>query len=224
VLHRFDPTTVTTSLVGQLGCGTSFNSMSVSRSGRLYLSTGAGELYIADADTLECEKTPFDAGQVSFRPYGMGFTADDVPGGESLFIAPRNMAERVEWLGRVDLDDYELEIVGYFSSPIPAAEVKGTSDGRLFLIHVSSSTENARLVEVDKDTAALGAAIELPVTENYRAFDFVFWSGAFYVFVTLAGETSATVYRYAPAQGSLEVLGSVPVVAVGAGVSTCAPL
>lgn len=223
-LYRFDPETVTTSLVGQLACGASFNSMSVSRSGALYLSSDIGELYIADADTLGCEKTPFDAAQVNFIRYGMGFTADDVPEGETLFIAPRNEFGQVDRLGRIDLDDYELHTVGYFPTPVPAAEVKGTSDGRLFLIHVGTDTENARLVEVDKDTAMLGDAIELPVGQNYQAFDFAFWDGAFYVFVSLGGETTATVYRYVPATGFLDVLGSVPVVVVGAGVSTCAPL
>jgi hypothetical protein len=222
-LYRFDPETVTTSLVGQLGCDAFFNSMSVSRTGRLYLSSEIGELYTADVDTLACEKTPFDASQVKYIRYGMGFTADDVPAGETLFIAPRNDLGQVDRLARIDLDDYELHVVGYFPVPVPAAEVKGTSDGRLFLIHVGTDTENARLVEVDKDTAMLGNAIELPVGANYQAFDFAFWNGAFYVFVSLFGEESATVYRYTP-DGALEVLGAVPVVAVGAGVSTCAPL
>ncbi len=224
-LHRFDPMTVTSSRIGQLNCSTSFfNSMSVSRTGRLYLSSDIGELYIANADTLACEKTPFDASQVDFIRYGMGFTADDVPGGESLFIAPRSAFDVVDRLGRIDLDDYELHIVGEFSPPLPAAEVKGTSDGRLFLIHMATDFETARLIEVDKDTAMLGDSIELPVGDNYQAFDFAFWGGAFYIFISLGGETTATVIRYAPDSGSLDVLGVIPVIVVGAGVSTCAPL
>jgi hypothetical protein len=229
-LHRFDPETVTTSLVGQLNCATdNFNSMTVSRTGKLYLSSGIGELFIADADTLACEKTPFDASQVNYIRYGMGFTADDVPAGETLFIAPRTTFEEVDRLARIDLDDYELHVVGYFATPLPAAEVKGTSDGRLYLVHMATDTDAARLVEVNKETAVLGESIELPISVDYRAFDFVYWDGAFYVFVTEWDDDQATVIRYTPALGPpglglLEVLGTIPVVAVGAGVSTCAPL
>lgn len=224
-LHEFDPETLNTRRRGALNCAISFyNSMTVSRSGKVYLNSYFGDLYIADPDTLECEKTPFDASRVNFIRYGMGFSASDTPEGETLFIAPRSDPETVDRLARIDLSDYELHVVGYFDVPFPAAEVKGTSDGRLFLIHVANGIQSARLVEVDKETAELGAFVELPVHDDYQAFDFVHWGGAFYVFISLVNEETSTVYRYTPELGTVEVLGSIPVVVVGAGVSTCAPL
>jgi hypothetical protein len=222
-LHRFHPLTLQTELLGNLHCGTVINSMTVSRSHDLYVGAASGALFIANPKSLECRPTPFDGSQVGFNRYGMGFTADDVPSGESLFITPR-LNERVGRLMRLDVETFVASTVGTFFPTLPPSEVKGTGDGRLYLVHVADGTQSARLVTVDKKTAALGRSVDLPLPSNYLGFDFAFWGGDFYIFSAAGTDTSAKVTRFHPADGSVTELGRIPPIVVGAAASTCSPL
>jgi len=197
--------------------------MTVARSGELYVGATSGALFIASVQTLRCTPTPFNGSQVGGERYGMGFTADDVPRGESLFIAPR-VGERVSQLMRLDIDSFVASTIGTFSPSLPPSEVKGTGFGELYLVHVADGTQNARLVTVDKRTAALGRSVDLPLPAEYRGFDFALWGGDFYVFSAAPSDTSSSVVRFRPADGSVQELGRVPPIVVGAGASTCAPL
>jgi hypothetical protein len=222
-LHRFDPLTLRTSLIGTMNCDTRINSMTVSRTGALYIGGTTGKLMTADAQTLRCVPTPYDGSQLGFNNYGMGFTADDTPGGESLFIAPE-FNNRVDRLMRLDLEQFVAHDVGVFSPSLPPSEVKGTGDGRLFIVHVADNSLSARLIVVDRKTAALGDYVDLPMPANFSGFDFVFWGGDFYVFVAADNDTTSKVIRFSPADQSVRELGRVPPIVVGAGTSTCAPL
>jgi hypothetical protein len=222
-LHGFDPLTLRTELIGKLTCGTQINSMTVARSGALYVGASNGALFIANSRSLTCTPTPFDGSQVGFERYGMGFTADDMPSGESLFIAPRT-GDRVSQLMRLDTESFVASVIGTFSPSLPQSEVKGTGDGRLYLVHVADDTLGARLIAVDKETAALGRSVDLPLPANYRGFDFAFWGGDFYIFSAASADTTAKVVRYRPSDGSVRELGRIPPIVVGAGASTCAPL
>lgn len=222
-LHRFNPLSLEVAELGKLSCRDEFNSMTVSRSGTLYLNSTNGELYTADPGTLGCQKTRFDASQVQYERFGMGFVADDVPSGESLYIAPQTAAIVVK-LATIELPALQVRDVARLPQSVPAAEVKGTGDGRLYLFHVATGGQDAQLIEIDKRTAAFGAAVNLALGQPFRGFDFAFWGGAFYVFSSLWGESTARVIRYWPDLGTLEELGRIPVIVVGAAVSTCAPL
>jgi hypothetical protein len=221
-IYRFDPLTLAVERLASVGCHPNLTSMTVARSGIAYVSSSDGQLFSVVPESGECAALPFDSSQLSFTRFGMGFVADDVPRGESLFIAQQ--LTEAHNISVIDLDSFELRLIGQFDPPLPPLELTGSGDGRMFGFHVASATAPARLIEIDKQTAALGAGVEIPIGESYRGFDFAFWGGDFYLFVTLVGELDAAVLRYSPVESSVVTLGRIPPIVIGAGVSTCAPL
>ncbi len=112
-------------------------------------------------------------------------------------------------------------------------ELTGTGSGRLFAF---VGVAPAKLVEFDKATGTVVDIIELTGLELTDAFAFAFWGGDFYFFTeandTLPGfpEGTSRVVKldYDGSDGGGPTLTTVvesgPILVVGAGVSTCAPI
>lgn len=223
VVYKFDPVAITAERIGQFNCGEPLNSMSIGLNGDAYVASQTGGLFRVDLETLSCRETAFDRSTLWGQKFTMGFVAN-TDMAETLYIVEQPDQSLAGRLSFIELDLFTLVPVGWFDPFIPAAEITGTGDGRIFGFVTPSSLEPARLVEIDRATVAVRTITELPFITGLLSFDFAFWGGAFYLFVAEDGDTGSTVVRFNLPGGEPEVLGQIEPVVIGAGTSVCAPL
>jgi hypothetical protein len=151
---------------------------------------------------------------MGFHKFGMGFSSNTVSDPcDQLYMfscdntKPAGPGANAGMLGR--LDPSTLKVSKVADIDYNCGELAGTGDGRLFAV---SGPNPASLVEYDKWTGA-----------TLGAFAFAFSRGNFYLFTDgFAGskvtEVNATTYEIKT------VVDVAPILVVGAGSSTCAPL
>jgi hypothetical protein len=225
-LFGFYPETLTVEARARVNCGPPLNSMTVSRRNVGYASAHEGGLFTVDLLTGFCMPTPFDPVRYGITSYGMGFVADPVPAGERLYVVPHDALDRVNILGTIDVyGTFDFTEIGRFEPPLPPTEVSGTSDGRLYAVHVGDASTNGEAFLIDKTSGAVLDRFELPIDRRvYHAFHFAFWRGSFYIFIAYETDLHSRVIRYTPGDRQAEEIAIVEPIVVGAGVSTCAPL
>jgi hypothetical protein len=222
-LYRYRPDTGVFSLVGNLDCsgGASPFSMGVARSGTAYVIYNDGQLYQVSTADAACETTDFVPGQQGFNTFGMGFAIDDDKQGETLHVAEINFGGPSLGLATIDTKTFELDYIGPFSqNPGNAMELTSSDDGKLYGYVLSSSGSGGFVVEINKDTAEILSSVGLSAGSSSSALAFAYWAGDFYIF-TSEGNSSTTVTRYKPSDGSESVVATLNRTVVGAGVTTC---
>jgi hypothetical protein len=227
-LLRFDPATLSVTLIGKLGCSVDGGpavgtptpvSMAVERNGTAWVLYDDGTMHLVDVATAGCDRSMFQKKQVlGFDTFGMGFVSNAVgTNAETLYVAAHDGSA----LGIIDRQTLKLERVGEYSGNLDgSAELTGTGDSRLFGFFL---TNPVQLVELDKVTAKTKSQSDLGLTIG-DAWAFAFWGGDFWLF-TSDNRPTSEVHRYRPSTGQLELM--IPDVGyeiVGAGVSTCAPI
>jgi hypothetical protein len=225
-LYRFDPPTLTFTLVGVLDC-TSFAqpySMAVDRAGQAWSIFSDGSLNKIDTKNAHCTPTAFAPGQSGFFTFGMGFSADaDQSAAETLFVSDSAAGSgSTQGLAKIDTQTLVLTPIAAYDALQARAEMTGTGEGKLFGAFEGSPYVVA---EIDKKTAhiitqAPQTAINYPPGSSN--FAFAFWGGDFWLFVGPGFSTD--VFRYRPSDGTTTLMKSVDFEIVGAGVSTCAPI
>ena len=230
-LLSFYPPDATFTRIGILACPDSRNpfSMAVDRKGIAYVlyatgTTDVGSLFRVSTATAACAATTFVPGQDSYASFGMGFAADDIGTGETLFVAKDDTAGGR--LGSIDVKTFGLTDIAEFSPPVYSGELTGTGDGRLFTFYSKSPIHGSGLgsavAQIDKRTGKIVAEALLPTVDQGSAWAFGFWGGDFYLFVAPANVTE--VWRYRPTDGSVVNVTTFQGGRItGAGVSTCAP-
>ncbi len=243
-LLKFDPSANRFTFIGNLVCpdeGQPF-SMAVDRTGAAYvlyynellvgegLVPPPGNIYRVDLTNAACTPTSWAPAQ-QFQSFGMAFVADDTGGGETLYIASNNNDQTSSgYLGAVDEATLTATYVGTFSPTVMQAELTGTGDGRLFAFWApnTSTSPGSAVAQIDKATATVVGAVQLPQVTQGGGWAFAFWGGAFYLFTNpsgpTAGDTTTVVQKYDPATGDVTEVATYPDTVVGAGVSTCAPV
>ena len=183
-----------------------------------------GELFRVSTATARCTATNYRAGQRGFTTFGMGYATDQGGPSETLFVAAGNAVEGTSGpgLGKIAAGAGQLALteVGAFLPRLTRAELTGTGDGRLFAFYASGASGSA-VAQVDKSNAHVVAQTELPGIDLGQAWAFAFWGGDFWLFTAPGSETQVTQYHLR--DGRSEVVGTLPALVVGAGVSTCAP-
>jgi hypothetical protein len=225
-LYRFDPPSLTFTLVGVLNCqslGGSPYSMAVDRTAHAWVVYTDGSLFKVDATTAACTSTSFAPGQHGFTTFGMGFSTNS-PGSsdETLYVSDsRAGSGSTQGLAKIDTQSLILSTVGTYDALQARAELTGTGDARLF-----GAFEGTPYVvaQIDKTSAhilsqAPQSAINYPPGSSN--FAFAFWGGDFWLFV--GPGTSTDVFHYKTSDGTTTKVKSVSFEIVGAGVSTCAP-
>jgi hypothetical protein len=236
LLYSFYPPSAQLKLVGTIACPTTYYpfSMAVDHSGIAYVvfgdGLGDGELFRVSTASGGCQTTPFVSGQHGFAPtFGMGFSTNEVDGGETLYVAGAEFAADggllPSQLATIDVTNgYVLDVVGNFNPPITQPELTGTGGGGLygFWDPGSNVNPNSAIVQFDKATAQVTNSSPLPGVEQGFGWAFAFWGGDFYTF-TAPTRTATVIHRFRPSDGSIVEILQTEHVIVGAGVSTCAP-
>ena len=154
----------------------------------------------------------------------MGFAADDIGTGETLYVAKDDT--NGGRLGTIDVKTFGLTDIAEFVPPVYSGELTGTGDGRLYTFYSKSPTHasgaGSAVAELDKATGKIVAEAVLPTVDQGTAWAFAFWGGDFYLFVAPGNNTQ--VIRYRPSDGSIANVATFDGGRItGAGVSTCAP-
>jgi hypothetical protein len=246
-MWSFDPPTKTFTNLFTLDCptpndGSSWapNSMAVDRNVVAWvnyvgsdpiLGTDTGGLvYKVDINARSCTPTPAVTLQSpEWYRLGMGYSTDTVGGAtETLYVTGTGTtgSSNSPGLGKIDLTTKTVVPIGQFSGDAiltgQSAELTGTGDAKLFGFF---TTNPIRVAQLDKGTGAVLS--DLPVTgvATPMAWAFSFWGGAFYLY-TSNGTANSKVTRFDPATKAVDATYTLkaPVVIVGAGVSTCAPI
>jgi hypothetical protein len=243
-LLEFDPASNTFRMLGTIQCpgvpqGSTPFSMAVDRTGNAYTVFSLGDFYELrpSASGVSCSRVALSLGSTGVSStFGMGFTADDVGGGESLYIAGSVAPYE---LARVPIPGFTAQAIGV-PTGLAHPELTGNGAGDLYAFSgadcaVSSNCvpdtmtdcvvcNSSSIAQIDKAT---GKVIGVDALQNFAQGDgwaFGFWGGDFYIFTSPHGSQVSIVTRFDPATQSLQTVNEYPQVIVGAGVSTCAPL
>jgi hypothetical protein len=222
-MWRFDPPTAHFTLVGPIQCpGTgALASMAVARTGAAYVEILGGQIARVSTTSAQCDSTGFHSVQGFASEFGMGFSADPVDGGETLYIAEsfRNFPR----LASLDTTTFALRVIGTMDSSIMSPELTGSGGGDLFAFYQAGPT-GSKIGKIDRLTAKLLSFLDLPGISQGIDYAFAFWGGDFYLFTVSPLSSGSDVTRVRPSDGSVVVVAHVSESIVGAGVSTCAPL
>ena len=226
-LYRFYPDTVSLVRIGTLSCGTTvseLNSLAGLPVGPAYVSNGRGELCVVEPTTFVASLTTFDAGVISNHPYGMAMLPDNVPAGETLYIAVKSTGQ-ADTLARVDLSTFGLTTVGPIqlhqdggTQPCAGIELTAASNGGLYGFSVD--TDPALLLAIDPKTGDAVKMAEVPVT-NPGGFALVEWQGTIYLFFAESGARGSTVFTFRNGDTRVSPIGGIDTAVIGTGVALC---
>lgn len=226
VLYSFFPPTLQFKTIGKIVCpagaGQTPYSMAVDRKGKAYSVFTDGSLFQLSTATAACAPTGYQAGQLGWTTFGMGFSGDTTS--ESLYVAEGNQNNMgpSQGLGIIDTTTFKLTKVGSFNAPIARCELTGTGDGRLFAFCVPIMGSGGVIAQIDPKNANVIAQNQLKVGTSSDAFAYAFWGNSFWIFTS--GGTTTVVTQYDLDTLTEQNVTTLDDVIVGAGVSTCAPL
>jgi len=247
-IWSFEPANKQFSQVMSLSCPTpndgnawAPNSMAVDRdavawvnyvgSDTLLGTDNAGLIFRVDIQNKSCDPVaavhlPND----QWYRLGMGFSTDAVGGTtETLYVTGTGSFGTASspGLGSINLSSKTLVASpGQFSGDATlsgqSAELTGTGDAKLFGFF---TTTPVRVAQIDKASAKILSDDTVSGVATPLAWAFSFWGGAFYLY-TSDGSSQSTVTRFDPSTHSVDSSYhlTAPMIIVGAGVSTCAPL
>ena len=226
-VYRFYPDTLSLARIGTLSCGSpasELNSFTVRAVGPAYISNLRGELCVVELTTFVASPTNFDATQVANGQYGMAVLPDNVPAGETLYLAVRS-AGQADQLARVDLSTFDLTPIGPIelhqdggAQPCAGIELTPAANGGLYGFAVD--TDPALLLAIDPKTGNAVQMAEVPVA-NPGGFALLDWQGTIYIFFVAAGARGSTVFTFRNGDAQVSRIGAIDTAVIGAGVALC---
>ncbi|MCA9659799.1 MAG: hypothetical protein KC486_15760 [Myxococcales bacterium] len=247
-LWTYDPANNSFALVGPLGCPTSDGtfSMGVGRDGYAWIQTtkadliqgiNVGDLYELDVNNpANCTDPGYNPGANAWIHFGMAFVSNSADDPCDRLYGQHWNGQSGQWnegpgVGKLGVfDEQALQMTTIGATNYNGAELTGTGDGRLYAF---GGVPNAKLIQFDKASASEVESITFNGFPLTNAFAFAFWGGDFYFFTNsvengIGTPSKVTKLDYDNSDGDGQVLttvnNSAPILVVGAGVSTCAPL
>jgi hypothetical protein len=218
-LHRFDPDTLALTRLAGVSCGgDELNSMAVSLLGPAYVSNHLGDLCVVDLGTFRSSLTPFNPWSILQSSFGMALLPDDVPAGQTLYIAP-NIDRNSSQLSRIDLTTFALTNIGRITPDGPPPELTAGPNGELYGFSIGASS--SLLLNIDPKTGASIDVTTVPAGYTNASFALVYWQGQFFLFLGDSSANRADVYGYRKGEAQVRHLGTLDVGIIGAGVAQC---
>lgn len=224
-LYSFYPPSGTFHAIGTIRCndpgGATPFSMGVDRKGLARVLFNDGRVFLVNTRNAACSPTTYQPGQQGITTFGMGYVADTVDTGETLYVASDQSTTSL--LGIINTANYTLSIVGTMApnDPFQRAELTGTGGGQLYAFYARTTSAGSFVGQIDKNNGALIAETPLPSVDQGQGWAFAYWGGDFWLFT--APGNGSRVTRFRPADNSVQVVAHLRTLIVGAGVSTCAP-
>ncbi len=236
-LWKYFPANNTFTKLGDLNCGMIDTfSMAVDRLGFAWVQFFGGDLRKVDVtDVSKCSDPGFLPGQLGVENFGMAFVSnsefdacDRIYGNTYSGNGPYSEGPNIGDF--ITIDPMNLQVAKVGKTNFDGAEVTGTGDGRAF---VFGGANPSKLVEIDKKTGAAIQTLPLNGLEiNNSAFAFAFFGGDFYFFTDsnadfVNSEVTRLDYDDSDMNGKQDLVkltDKAPLLIVGAGVSTCAPV
>ena len=192
----------------------------------------AGIVYQVDIQKKTCAPAPsVHLPDVKWYRLGMGFSSDTSgSSSETLYVTgtgTNGNGEQPRASARSRCPR-TLQPIGAFTGDATldgqGAELTGTGDARLFGFFTTSP--DARVGQINTSTGAILSDDDISGLSPPNAWAFTFWGGAFYLYTSPDGVQLSTVTRFDPTTKQVDTSYnlSAPMVIVGAGVSTCAPI
>lgn len=222
VLYRFAPDTLALTRIAGVSCGSnSLNSLTASPLGPAYISNHSGQLCVVDLTTFTSVLTIFDPAVIMDSYYGMAVLPDQVPAGQSLYIATNSAYGQPNTLSRIDLSSFQLTTIGLIQPVVAEVELTAGPSGELYGFSIGTVT--SKLLTIDPRTGIAIDVTTVPAGTTKPAFALVNWQGDFYLFL---GESSsspgtADVFRYHKGDAEVSRVGGISPAIIGAGVALC---
>lgn len=232
----FDPAALTFTDLGRPCVGAAF-SMAVDRTGFAWMMENSGDIQRLDlSNPANCE----DPGYVpDFGQAGMAFVSNSAADPcDRLYLHSTAITGGNGELGVVDPASLAVSSLG--ATGYSAVELTGTGDGRLFgfamPLGLGGPVSQPTIVALDKATATVLETHGVPEIQSTGYFAFAFYGGDFYIFHdsnpnmsnTQTSVSSVTRVDWDESEGpgrtATTLVQEAPLLVVGAGVSTCAPL
>jgi hypothetical protein len=191
----------------------------------------AGLIYKVDIASKKCSAAPsVKLPDAQWYRLGMGFSSDSAGStSETLYVTGTGSGTtNSPGLGKIAMPGNTLAKIGAFTGDSKldgqGAELTGTGDARLFGFFTTSP--DARVGQIDTSTGAILSDDDISGVPPPNAWAFSFWGGAFYLYTSSDGVELSTVTRFDPTTKQVDATYNLtaPMVIVGAGVSTCAPI
>ena len=180
-----------------------------------------GRLFHVNITDASCQATSFAANQAGFSTFGMAFVSDQAgSASETLYVAQGTAQGVGSMLGRIDSGSLQLQPIGPYDQLASAAELTGTGNGDLFGFF---RTQPITVAQINKGNAAILAQGSPALGPTMVAWAFAFWGGDLPVQRCVAHRQPPRSLQLSNGQTQTISL-NVGFTAVGAGVSTCAPL
>ncbi|MEZ4454417.1 MAG: hypothetical protein R3B09_33505 [Nannocystaceae bacterium] len=242
-LWTYDPASNAFALVGGLGCPTQNGtfSMGIGRDGYAWIQDTApqglnsyiGDLYRLDVNNpANCTDPGYTPGANGWIHFGMAFVSESADDPCDRLYGQHWNGQAGAWsegpgVGKLGVfDEVALQMNTIGPTNYNGAELTGTGDGRLYAF---GGVPDAKLIQFDKQSAA---ELDTKVFNGFpltNAFAFAFWGGDFYFFTNsvpdgVGTNSKVTKLDYDGDMSLTTVNNNAPILVVGAGVSTCAPL
>lgn len=211
-LYTFDPATLATTPIGQLGCPANGIpwTMTVDGAGAAYVIYDDWNVYRVDLATFACTQTPYAPGQLGFTGEE-GIAVAAIGGVDRFFVYGSNPTPT---LAMSDLTSFVLSPVGPATPPTGAfpVAIQGDAFGHLYAL-----SQDSVFFELDSATAGVTHLdhTSLPGGGNWAVMaygDQIYLFGA-----------GGTVALYDPPTKQLTTLGSVGFSVIGASATPCVP-
>lgn len=236
-LGNLNCNTAGTSPVQGWGGGVTPFSMAVDRDAVAKVLYTNGHIYNVSttAGSVTCTDSGYAAqGGAAFRLFGMGYVSDTAGSDtETLFVSGSMHVQGLDCaeetycgtLGSIN-GSAALSSIGQLPQAQQEAELTGDGNGQLWAFFPGASTASVK--PINKTNGTAGTTINIPggLGGNAQAWAFAHWGGKFYIFVTVvSGNTTNSKVLVLDKQGAVTTaFQNLPMMLVGAGVSTCAPV
>ncbi len=219
-LFQFNPTTFDVTSVGMINCSTTAYpySMALQSNGKAWTLFTDGNLYTFDIKTAQCQNTSYVVDQDEPILFGMYFVLNGSDNTETLYISG-DSSDPPCHLATIDLNTFEISIIGYYQITSARSELTGTNDGRLFGLFEGAPYFIAEINQTNGQILSETSQNMIQYTSDSSHFAFVPYLSNFFLFVGYPNFTD--IFLYDSSTNTTTKTKTIENGIVGAGMSTC---
>jgi hypothetical protein len=219
-LFQFNPTTFDVTSIGTINCSTTAYaySMALQCNGQAWTLFTDGNLYTFDIKTAQCQNTSYITDPDETILFGMYFAPNGSNNTETLYISG-DSSDPPYHLATIDLNTFEISIIGYYQIISARAELTSTNDGRLFGLFEGAPYIIAEINQTNGQILSETLQNMIEYTPDSSHFAFTSYLSNFFLFV---GNRSFTdIFLYDSSTNTTTKKKTIQNGIVGAGMANC---